>query len=404
MVNQKRSLSIKAYLFISMGCLFLLCFIAVIFLVNNSMRQLALKEAESKAKLILDHNLATHFYFNKTLKPKLFDLTKPIISEDYFDPSWMSSTFAIRQIEKNFKKITSLDYYYKECAINARTPENEADSYERIFLNRLNINPNLKRDSSIRRYDSKPYFIVMRRGENMEQNCMICHSEPAKAPQGMVDLYGSDKSFYRNVGDVVSAISIRIPLASAYMDANRFSLQLTMLLVGMLALLFGVQFWFFKQYIYNPLETIRNKAIQISEDEKQLGDKMPLPLSKELQEVTIAFNTMSQNLRDNIDNLEEKVEKRTVDLNKTVILLNKEIEERKQVEEKREKLLKEVQEALTKVKTLSGMLPICASCKKIRDDKGYWTQIEEYVRDHSEAEFTHGICPECAKKLYPDLY
>ena len=62
----------------------------------------------------------------------------------------------------------------------------------------------------------------------------------------------------------------------------------------------------------------------------------------------------------------------------------------------------EMREALSNVKTLSGLLPICASCKKIRDDKGYWKQIESYVRDHSEAEFSHGICPDCAKKLYAD--
>jgi DNA-binding response OmpR family regulator len=58
----------------------------------------------------------------------------------------------------------------------------------------------------------------------------------------------------------------------------------------------------------------------------------------------------------------------------------------------------ELEAALAKVKTLSGMLPICASCKKIRDDGGYWRQIESYIRDHSEAEFSHGFCPECARK------
>jgi AmiR/NasT family two-component response regulator len=61
----------------------------------------------------------------------------------------------------------------------------------------------------------------------------------------------------------------------------------------------------------------------------------------------------------------------------------------------------ELQEALAKVKTLSGLLPICASCKKIRDDQGYWHQVEVYIRDHSEADFSHGICPDCKKKLYP---
>jgi len=76
---------------------------------------------------------------------------------------------------------------------------------------------------------------------------------------------------------------------------------------------------------------------------------------------------------------------------------------RKIGEIEREKLIHELQEALATVKKLSGMLPICASCKKIRDDKGYWTQIEAYIRDHSEAEFSHGICPECMKKLYPEF-
>lgn len=79
------------------------------------------------------------------------------------------------------------------------------------------------------------------------------------------------------------------------------------------------------------------------------------------------------------------------------------ITERKKAEREREKLVKELQDALAKVKQLSGMLPICASCKKIRDDKGYWNQIEVYIRDHSEAEFTHGLCPECAKKAYKEL-
>jgi len=63
----------------------------------------------------------------------------------------------------------------------------------------------------------------------------------------------------------------------------------------------------------------------------------------------------------------------------------------------------ELQKALSEIKTLSGLLPICASCKMIRDDKGYWNQIEAYIRDRSEAEFSHSICPECAERLYSDL-
>ncbi len=85
------------------------------------------------------------------------------------------------------------------------------------------------------------------------------------------------------------------------------------------------------------------------------------------------------------------------------IILVQEVTDRKRAEYEREKLIQELRQALGKVKLLSGFLPICASCKKIRDDKGYWNQIELYIRDHSEAEFSHGICPDCCKKLYSDL-
>ena len=80
-----------------------------------------------------------------------------------------------------------------------------------------------------------------------------------------------------------------------------------------------------------------------------------------------------------------------------------EMEGRMRIQIEKDNLIVELQEALRNVRTLNGLLPICASCKKIRDDKGYWNQIECYIREHSNAEFSHGICPDCAKKLYPRL-
>jgi PAS domain S-box-containing protein len=82
----------------------------------------------------------------------------------------------------------------------------------------------------------------------------------------------------------------------------------------------------------------------------------------------------------------------------------RDITERKRFEAEREQLIAELKEALAKVKALSGLLPICAACKGIRNDKGYWMKIEAYLKAHSSAEFTHSICPQCAKRLYPDLY
>ncbi|HPO16365.1 MAG TPA: hypothetical protein PLI09_23215 [Candidatus Hydrogenedentes bacterium] len=88
--------------------------------------------------------------------------------------------------------------------------------------------------------------------------------------------------------------------------------------------------------------------------------------------------------------LEDQVAQRTQEL-------ADEIQVRRQTE-------MELKESLSQVKTLSGLLPICAACKKVRDDSGYWNQIEVYIRTHSEAEFTHSLCPECMKKLYPQFY
>ena len=83
--------------------------------------------------------------------------------------------------------------------------------------------------------------------------------------------------------------------------------------------------------------------------------------------------------------------------------LKKEVDNRWQAEKEKNRLILDLQKALGEVKTLSGLFPICANCKKIHDDKGYWKQIESYLKDHSEAEFSHSICPDCAKRLHPDF-
>lgn len=73
------------------------------------------------------------------------------------------------------------------------------------------------------------------------------------------------------------------------------------------------------------------------------------------------------------------------------------------MEQERTLLIEELRKALARVKQLSGLLPICSACKRIRDDEGYWNQIESYLRERAEVEFTHGICPDCMQRLYPEF-
>lgn len=108
-------------------------------------------------------------------------------------------------------------------------------------------------------------------------------------------------------------------------------------------------------------------------------------------------------LRKARDELEVRVRERTAELQAANGSLAAEVREHEVTQKQREALIAELRDALEQVKTLSGLLPICANCKKIRDDQGYWSQVEVYIGKHSEAEFSHSICPECVEELYPDL-
>ncbi len=118
----------------------------------------------------------------------------------------------------------------------------------------------------------------------------------------------------------------------------------------------------------------------------------------------ITLKRTEKALENSRDELELTVKLRTDDL----IAINRELEselsERYRTEEEKDQLIAHFKTATEEVNTLSGMLPICSCCKKIRNDKGYWEQVEIYVQEHSDAEFTHGYCPDCAKQLYPKYF
>jgi CheY-like chemotaxis protein len=88
----------------------------------------------------------------------------------------------------------------------------------------------------------------------------------------------------------------------------------------------------------------------------------------------------------------------------SALMLKNEMDRRKEREADLRRSNSELQRALKEVKILRGLIPICASCKKIRNDDGFWQQLEEYIGEHSEAEFSHGLCQPCIKKLYPGVY
>lgn len=369
---------------------------AATLVVHWRMKAHARDEAQAKAMIMLDRNLAIHTYFTHQLKPVLFDTMPPDQESAHFEPVWMSSTYAVREMEKYYQSLTDKQYYYKECAINARSPENEADDFERAFIERLNRDPQLNEYAALRKIDGDPYFVVLRRGEVMAQSCLRCHSTPEVAPSGLVERYGPVRSFHRDEGEVISAISVRIPLGEAYAGVNRVSLTLSALFASALVIAVGALAVFGKRWIFDPLHRIRTKAIKLSTQPEHLGERIDVSAGLELAVLTDAFNEMSLQLRRERDQLEARIEQRTEALNRSNINLRKEADERQRV-------ITELEAAFKEIKTLRGILPICAYCKKIRDDQGYWKKIESYIQEHSEAAFSHGICQECARKHYPGL-
>ncbi|MFH1981602.1 MAG: hypothetical protein ABIL58_07155 [Pseudomonadota bacterium] len=105
-----------------------------------------------------------------------------------------------------------------------------------------------------------------------------------------------------------------------------------------------------------------------------------------------------------VSNIRQRLQAQKKEIEKANEEIHIEMEERKRAQVEKDNLIIELKSAVAEVKTLSGLLPICSHCKKIRDDKGYWDQIEGYIQKHSNAKFSHGICPECAKKHYPDFH
>ena len=112
----------------------------------------------------------------------------------------------------------------------------------------------------------------------------------------------------------------------------------------------GIQILLNRKLVFQPLEKVRAKAVEISSDDRHLGEEIGLPSGRELTDLSVT----NENLR----------------------------------------------QALAEIRTLSGLIPICASCKKIRDDQGSWRPIEAYIAEHSDASFTHGLCPECQREFF----
>lgn len=344
---QRAPMKISTRIFISLGFVFALAALVTLILVRDELKQQAANEAEAKAQIILDNQFAVFDYFTHELRPSLLKFTEPFRPADYFDPAWMSASYALRIIDQRFRGIGSHGYFEKMCAVGARNPANEANEYERNFILDLNRDPRLMQKSEVGMLDGQPYFTVLRRGFEMEESCLLCHGNPKDAPAGLIMRYGDKAGFNRDVGKAHTAISVRIPLKATYAEAETFSIRLSGLFLSILASLFLIQHLLQKRLFFNPLKKIRDKALQIAASDRHLGEKIIPPRGRELSELTEAFNRMSDSLKIRVCErelaedalqkaqalLEKRVERRTAELSLAYEKLKLEIEGKNRVEE-----------------------------------------------------------------------
>lgn len=313
---------------ITLLTLYLTGAVALVLLVNVNSRQQALHDAERYANLILDRNIVTHSFFNNVLKAGLYEM----FEEHLLSPEWLSANFVISNAAEDYELFTQEDIYYKESAINARNPVHEANPLERDFIERLNANPYLKVESAIREYNGQPFFTVMRRGQVAKSECLYCHGKPEEVPAEFIEHYGTERGLFMQPGQTISALSIRIPLAVAYKEANQFSFKLSCFLLILFLIIFLLQYAVTRQLLFVPISVLHLEAQAIAHDPVRLGNTLPLPRGREFSQLVEAFNTMSVNLREHTDMQEQIIDLRTTELEEANRALRDDIEKRKQVE------------------------------------------------------------------------
>jgi len=312
----------------------LLLSLGIVLIIDTELKKHALTVAEDRAEMFLRDRLSINNYWNQELRPRISQLmNKDELDPDYFDPTWMSVSYANRIIIEDFRENSKFkDFYYKNAAINARSPHNEANEYEQEFYLELVKDPSLEKWSGIREIGGEPFYVQLVRNVNFSDACMRCHSTPEAAPQDMVKLYGAERSFNKQPEQLASVISLRIPLEKAYAEVAEVSRYLSLFLAGLIFTVLSLQLLLIRKTVIAPVQLLRDKATQIAEHSHLVGDSIQVSASKEFADLSAAFTSMSVALDEERRSLEATVEDRTRSLRIANQALSHEIEERKQIE------------------------------------------------------------------------
>ncbi len=325
--------------------LFVIAFVLLSTILFQNQKISSVQEAEKRIDIFMSKWLALFDYIEVKQKEIFYDLEKngALTVEGYFDPRVLSFTYIAREIQHKYEEIEKekgeIPYRYRLAATTPRNSVNQATQHEEKILERFRNNEIEKFTEYIHR-DNEKFYVSYKPISRTDKSCMRCHSTPDVAPKGLVERYGRHAGFNVSLGVIRAMIVMEIPFNEIEEEAfNHYIINMVIMLI-VFTVFYIILVTILKK---EGLLTQTNEELKLEIDERYKKEKLILEKNSELNK------------------------------------------------------------ALSKVKLLSGFLPICASCKNIRDDKGYWNQIESYIKDHSMAEFSHSICPVCIKKLYPEF-
>ena len=319
------SISRKVLLFFSI--IYLILCMTIIFIVRQYMYNEVLENTSKKAQILIERTVAVHEYVAKELRPAVNEkLSELDVDKDYFDPRWMSAGYISRNINKYYSNRDTgyIDYSYKMFSINARAAESEADPYEREIIAEFKANPSESVKEEVREIEGEKFFVVYKKNVNFTEGCMKCHTEPEKAPAGLIDFYGDKNGFHREVGDISAILSIRIPISSHIQATNMVSMKLSGILLLLFLVSLIVQFVFMRKSVIKPIKELSILMKEITADNQRIGESVKIYKGKELGMLSDSFNHMSLSLKEMTTDLQVKVDERTLELSK----LNAKLEQR----------------------------------------------------------------------------
>ena len=291
-------MSIRARFIILIGILSLLATIGIgatsyKFSVDN-----ALAEAKSKGHLVFDYLQSSRIYFKSQQRPLIMEH----VARGTFIPELMSGFTLTRGVWSEFQK-KNKDYLFKQATIDPLHPDNKADKFDLVIIDKFRKNQNMKQAEGVIDKNGASYFYYAE-PIKVSRNCLRCHGDPANAPQAVTEKYGTKNGYHWKAGTVAAAYVIYVPIQDALNKAKKAAVNLVAIGAGGVLVLMLIIWIFFSQYVVKPISTLEKRATEIS-----LGKNLAQPINITSKDEIGSLARAVDRLRISVDRMLKRFQK-----------------------------------------------------------------------------------------------